>query len=220
MSRTILFNFYIVSNSLNTANVLRGFAEKNFGGNMSAFARALGVTPANLSKYTRSKNPLPIGALMRERLASVGLTSDYIEAQLGGNETSKNLPRVTLIQLPVYQHVSAGTKGNLIMEDIVEYIAVPKSGDETRFGVVVKGNSMSPRINQGDIVIVSDTQEVRNGDLAIVNWIDGEFNLRVVTYSGDNVVLSSENSSKYPPAIVPKNKIHRLLRVVMRIEKF
>jgi SOS-response transcriptional repressor LexA len=208
-----------MNKSTNISNVLRQFGEKNFS-SMSAFARALGMRPTDLHKYYRDKNPLPIGATMRERLASVGLTSEFIEEQIAGGETKINLPRVALVQLPVYQSVSAGTKGNLIMEDIVEYIAVPKSGDDTRFGVIVKGNSMSPRINPGDIVIVSEKQEVRNGDLAIVNWIDGEFNLRVVTFSGDNVVLTSENQSKYPPVIVAKENIHRLLRVVLRIEKF
>lgn len=106
------------------------------------------------------------------------------------------------------------------MEDVAEFISIPKSGDDSRFGVIVKGSSMSPRVNPGDIVIVSQSAEVMSGDLAIVLWNDGENALRTVTYSGDNVVLSSTDSAKYPPQIVSKQTIHKLLRVVMRIEKF
>jgi SOS-response transcriptional repressor LexA len=198
------------------AKVIREFAEKNFSGNMSAMARAMGMRATDFYKYHRETNPLPAGATMRERLASVGLNLYTLET----NDTDVKLPRVTLIEIPVYESVHAGTKGQIIMQDALEHIAIAKSGDKTLFGVKVKGDSMSPRINQGDTIVVSEAAEVRNNDLAIVSWKDGEFNLRYITYSGDNVILSSENSTKYPPAIVAKNKIHRLLRVVMRIEKF
>lgn len=105
------------------------------------------------------------------------------------------------------------------MEDVVEYIGIAVSGDKSRFGVIVKGDSMSPRVNAGDVVVVSETQEVRNGDLAIVLWNDGECALRIVNFSGENITLSSMNLTKYPPTIVNKNNVHRLLRVVMRVEK-
>ena len=106
------------------------------------------------------------------------------------------------------------------MEGVVEHVGVAVSGDKTRFGVIVKGDSMSPRINAGDIVIVSEVAEVRNGDIAIVLWNDGDCALRIVNFSGENITLSSMNPSKYPPVIVNKNNVHRLLRVVQRTEKF
>jgi SOS-response transcriptional repressor LexA len=197
------------------AKFLRDFGERNFP-NMSAFARAIGISPQHLYKHLRGKNPLPIGATLRERLAVVGITKEVLDGQTKGAA----IPLITLVNIPVYESVHAGEKGMLIREDIVEYLAVPVSGDETRFGVIVKGDSMSPRINSGDTIVVSEIAEVRNGDLAIVNWNDGEFNLRVVTYSGDNVILTSENSAKFPPVIVAKSHIHKLFRVMMRIEKF
>ena len=187
---------------------------------MSALARAMGMVPQSLQRYTREKNPLPIKATMRERLASVGLTSEYIRTRLEGHTPNPPLPSVPLVKIPVYESVSAGTKGNLIMDDPVEYIAVQKSGDDTQFGVVVKGESMSPRVNGGDMVVVSQRAEVRSGDLAIVFWNDGDSALRVVTFSGENVTLSSANPSKYPPMIIAKSHVHRMLRVMMRVEKF
>ena len=178
------------------------------------------MTTQALQPYYREKNPLPVGATLRERLASVGLTPAYLQEQLNGGKTKPIIPGVTLTPIPIYESVSAGTKGNLVMEDAVYTISLPKTGDPTIFGVKVRGNSMSPKINDGDIVLVSERQEVMNNDYAIVLWNDGENALRTVTYSGDNVILTSENSQKYPPRIVPKKEIHRLLRVVMRIEKF
>lgn len=209
-----------MSDIVKIAQIIREFGEKNFA-SQSEFARAMGMRPTDLFKYTSAKNPLPVKATMRERLASVGLTSEYITQRLeGGNKDPIPLPRLKLIDVPVYQSVSAGTKGEILMEDVVEYVGIPMTGDDSQFGVVVKGNSMAPRVNNGDVVIVSQKAEVRSGELAIVFWNDGECALRVVHFSGDNVSLSSENPAKYPPIIVSKSNVHRLLRVMLRMEKF
>ena len=56
------------------------------------------------------------------------------------------------------------------IEDIIDYEEIPhsmaKSGDY--FALQIKGDSMEPRIKEGDVVIVRKQPDVESGEVAIV----------------------------------------------------
>lgn len=199
------------------AERLVAFGSQQFGdkyGWKTKFATALDMKPQGLKPYLDGIR-VP-GNTILARLKNLGCSSDWL-LYGKGQESDSPIP-VELMHVPVYESVSAGTKESVVMEDIVEYIAIPKSTDNTLFGVKVKGNSMFPRIRPGDVVIASLKADFKSGDLCLVNWIDGEYSLRYVHLQDKFITLISENEKASPPVSVPKNKIHRIIRVMKIIQ--
>jgi phage repressor protein C with HTH and peptisase S24 domain len=68
--------------------------------------------------------------------------------------------------------------------------------DARAFALEIAGDSMSPRINQGDRVIVAPSWTPRAGDTVIVRTLDGDVYCKtLLKNSGDKIVLASTNTS-------------------------
>ena len=96
--------------------------------------------------------------------------------------------------LPIFGLVSAGT-GCFADEDILGYESADKKYcDGEHFWLRVKGDSMSPRIQDGDLVLVRKQSSVDSGDIGVflVNGEDGY--VKKVRYSENHIILSSFNS--------------------------
>lgn len=97
-----------------------------------------------------------------------GVSVDYL---VGKQTPSKQQPKG--VKIPVFGRVAAGIPIDAI-EDILDYEEITE--DEVSkgeyFALKIKGNSMEPRIYNGDIVIVRRQNDVNNGDIAIV--LDGD----------------------------------------------
>lgn len=90
--------------------------------------------------------------------------SDLVEQKADYNN---NLPSKG-VQIPVLGDVAAGIPIEAI-EDIIDYEEIDE--DLARrgefFGLRIKGNSMSPRIQNGDVVIVRVQPDADSGDIVI-----------------------------------------------------
>lgn len=67
--------------------------------------------------------------------------------------------------------------------------------------ITVEGDSMAPRIEDGDQVLFADT-ELISGDLGLVRY-RGRYMVRGVFFEGDNIRLQATNK-EYDPIIVPQ----------------
>lgn len=112
-------------------------------------------------------------------------------------------------QLPIVGRVCAGN-GVFAQEEIIGYETVEtKYGSDDYFCLQVKGNSMSPKIDSGDIVLVKKQDYVENGELAIV-IVDNEDGLiKKVEHGKDCIKLISFNLY-YPERIFEKNEMSRV----------
>lgn len=110
------------------------------------------------------------------------------------------LPLPETESLPLVGRIACGTP--ILAEENVEgYVDVPKSARAT-FVLLCQGDSMAPRIQDGDFVYVRKQPTVENGELAAVR-IGTEATLKRVYYSPDRpdqLFLQAENPS-YPPMI-------------------
>lgn len=73
--------------------------------------------------------------------------------------------------IPVLGRVAAGVPIGMV-EDILDYEEVDNSMGET-FALQVNGDSMSPQLLNGDVIIVHRQPDVENGEIAVVA-VDGE----------------------------------------------
>lgn len=113
-------------------------------------------------------------------------------------------------KVPVLGKVSAGL-GTEAYEEVLCYETVEaKYGTNDYFCLQVKGDSMSPRIDHEDIVLVKRQNYVESGELAIV-IVDNEDGLiKKVEYGNDCIKLISFNMQHYPERVFEKDEMNRV----------
>ncbi|MEG1413499.1 MAG: S24 family peptidase, partial [Acidaminococcaceae bacterium] len=103
------------------------------------------------------------------------------------------------VKIPVLGRVVAGVPLEAIT-DILDYeeISVDMARTGEFFALQIKGDSMTPRICEGDVVIVRKQPTVDSGSLAIV-LINGEdATLKQVIVRPDGIMLQAFNPAVYP----------------------
>lgn len=112
--------------------------------------------------------------------------------------------------IPVLGYVRAGIPIEAI-EDIIDYEEITeemaKNGDY--FGLKIKGDSMSPRIQNGDVVIVRKQESADSGDIVIALINGDDACCKKLIRRDDGVVLQSLNSI-YDPMIFSNTDIEKI----------
>jgi repressor LexA len=126
--------------------------------------------------------------------------------------------RTPLVDLPLISAVPAGKVATMFHPDYVDtYVTVDDVKDPQAFALKVKGNSMSPRIEDGDVVIVSPQQEVRNGDICVIR-VSGEDTLKKVKIEGNYFHLIPLNP-EFDPVTVRRRDVDFVWKVVKLIKE-
>ena len=126
--------------------------------------------------------------------------------------------RGRLVELPLISSVPAGKVSTMFHPDHVDnYVTVDDVKDPGAFALKVKGNSMAPRIEDGDVVIVSPAQEPRNGDVCVVR-VNDEDTLKKVKFEGSYVHLIPLNPD-FEPITVKKRDLNFVWKVVKLIKE-
>lgn len=125
--------------------------------------------------------------------------SDLVEEEYN-NETSA-------LKIPVLGNVAAGIPISAV-EDILDYEEVPISWQNQGefFALRIKGDSMEPRMESGDVVIVKQQSDANSGDtvIALVNGDDATCKRLEKT---DNGIMLVSTNTKYPPMFFSKEDI-------------
>ena len=121
------------------------------------------------------------------------------------------------VKIPVLGRVAAGNPIDAI-ENIIDYIEIPQSmtkhGDF--FGLIIKGDSMFPRIHDGDTVIVLKTSTANSGNIIIASVNDSEVVCKKYYRRGKKAVLKSLNP-EYSDIDVSNNPDFRIIGVVVEL---
>jgi len=180
---------------------------------------------------------LPPKALLR--LAQIARTPEdirrvtdldrlYAEGRLG--ETRKGEVPATnaagLQRIPLINKVSAGYPSDFTDLDYPtgvadEYVVIPELTDQNAFAITVCGDSMSPRFNEGDILIVSPVRRVQSGDVCFVRLDShGEVTstLKQVFFDDEQSVRLVSLNERYPPRVYRREELSGIYRAVRRLE--
>lgn len=181
------------------------------GISLQELSRRTGLNKSTLQRYeTGQIDKLP---LERAQLIAKGLETsvEYILGLDGGNIELADADMI--YSIPVFDSVSAGF-GCYADSRAVEYrptfISNP-SDAENYLWINVKGDSMSPKIEDGDRILVRRQDSVENGSVAVV-MIDDEAVVKKIKYGKTWVELHSFNPY-YPVRRFEKDELMRL-RVV------
>lgn len=150
-------------------------------------AKALKVSQATMSGYETGKYEPDLSTL--KAIADYfSVSVDYV---LGGDVKPIS---VKGISIPVYAAVAAGIPIEAI-EDIVDCeeidAALAATGDF--FGLRIKGNSMEPRMREGDVVIVRKQDDADTGDVAIVLVNGNEATVKKIKKEPSGISLIPNN---------------------------
>lgn len=126
--------------------------------------------------------------------------SDLVEEEKYNNE-------ISALKIPVLGNVAAGIPITAV-EDILDYEEVPSSWQSQGefFALRIKGDSMQPRMESGDVVIVKQQSDANSGDtvIALVNGDDATCKRLEKT---DNGIMLVSTNPKYPPMFFSKEDI-------------
>ena len=106
------------------------------------------------------------------------------------------LPEMTMV--PLVGSIACGTP-ILAEENVRQYIGIPAAW-RADFALECHGDSMAPRIQDGDIVCIRRQPEVETGQIAAVR-IGEEATLKHFYKSGDTVTLLADNAAVCPPMV-------------------
>lgn len=121
--------------------------------------------------------------------------------------------------LPVIGEIACGAP-ILATQNVEYYKEVLKQGlpNGELFYLIARGDSMEPRIFDGDSVLIRIQPSVENGEIAAVQLEDDtKATLKRVQYSNGDIVLTSFNPN-YPPIVLNKNNPGRIIGRALRIE--
>ena len=132
----------------------------------------------NLSKQTISQYERGVRKPDQDNLIALcdifNVSSDYLLGKV--DVTMRFLDRKQLhklssksIRIPVLGYVAAGIPIDAI-EDVLDWEDISEDMSSTGefFGLRIKGDSMQPRIVEGDVVIVRQQHDAESGDVVIV----------------------------------------------------
>ena len=103
------------------------------------------------------------------------------------------------LKIPVLGTVAAGIPISAV-EDILDYEEVPQSWENQGefFALKIKGDSMEPRMESGDVVIVKQQSDANSGDTVIV-LVNGDDATCKKLQKTDNGIMLVSTNPKYPP---------------------
>ncbi len=171
---------------------------KRDGLSQQQLAGLLGVTQATLSGWENEKYEIDNKSLIK--CANIFHVSvDYL---LGNEEPSKSA-----IKIPVLGTVAAGIPLEAI-EEILDWEEIPvemaRQGEF--FGLVIHGDSMSPRFLEGDVVIVRKQETADSGDIVIAKVNGDDACCKKLVRHEEGLSLVSLNSA-YAPMFFSKNEV-------------
>ena len=146
-----------------------------------------GIDKGALSSYMNGRY-MPNAEKVAKIAKALSVSVDYL---LGKDDPLAADPPKTH-EVPVLGKVAAGVPISA-QEDIIGTIWT----DKECFALKIKGNSMSPRIMDGDIVLVKKQESAEDGDLVIAE-IDGEATCKVLKRSHGSVMLVPFNAAFAP----------------------
>lgn len=114
------------------------------------------------------------------------------------------------IKIPVLGIIPAGIPIEAI-EDIIDYEEIPQemARNGEYFGLKVKGDSMSPRILNGDVVIVRKQEDCESGDVCVVMVNGFDATLKQVKKDFNGITLVPFNQ-EYKPMFYSNKDIAEL----------
>ncbi|MGN0787081.1 MAG: LexA family protein [Christensenellales bacterium] len=198
---------------MNTYERIKTLCERE-GFSVSSICQHIPGLSINRSSITGWKNGAkPRPAVVKAIAEYFNVSIDFLLCKTDDpNESSvptRNIEKES-VKVPVFAQVAAGLP-LFMSEDIVDYEEIPKAwlAKGEYFGLTIKGNSMEPRICDGDVVIVRKQPTCENGQVAIVAINGDEATCKKVSFHANGITLIPFNQA-YEPMFFTSDEVKNL----------
>lgn len=192
---------------------LRNLA-KSKGIKLSFLCEQFGLNRSYINNIERGKASMSDDRI--QKIASVlGTTYEYLTDQTDDPKpkSNKKTPEITsnadiisgnnsnnIYMIPIFENVSAGF--GIYADDYITgympmYFSSSNEAEESIF-ITVRGDSMYPKIEDGDTVLVHKQDSVDSGTIAVVLLDDDDALVKRIVYGAEWIELQSINPM-YPP---------------------
>lgn len=168
-------------------------------------AAAIGMNRIVLNRIELGKRPLRDDEAVA--LADFfHVTTDYLLKGVTAQPRDKKGVRI-----PVLGRVVAGIPIEAV-EEILDYEEITPELAATGefFALQVKGDSMLPKLEEGDVVIVKKQEDVETGDIAIVLVNGDEATIKQIKKVNGGIMLYGFNPDVYEPHFYSNQQIEEL----------
>ncbi|HDT5892985.1 TPA: helix-turn-helix domain-containing protein [Aeromonas hydrophila subsp. hydrophila] len=204
-------------------------------------ANRIGITRVSVGKWESGLNQ-PKGRYLNDLAAALGVSVDWLltgkeEGTTGVAESSfpgyRNVEPAVIPQggrVPILSYVQAGNWREMCeqattFDGNVEYVTASVDIGPCGFGLWLRGNSMTPQFNEGDLVIVDPDEQPRPGDFVVAKNGSDEatfkkYRPRGIDENGQEVFELVPLNDDYPPMYSDRQHIeiigvmveHRIFR--------
>lgn len=194
------------------AKNIRYYMEKN-SLSQTDICNTLGIKMPTFSDWVNAKT--------YPRIDKIELMANYFgisKSDLVENHSELNKSHRKGVSIPVYGRVAAGIPLEMI-EDIIdtEEISLEMARTGEFFGLQIKGDSMEPKISDGDVVIVRQQNDAESGDIVIATINGDEATCKRIRKYRDGIELVSSNPC-YEPMFFSNEEIeNKPVRIIGRV---
>lgn len=209
--------------------IIKEYREKH-DCSMATFAEKSGISKAYISLLEKNRHPKtgkpisPSIQCIKQVADAIGMNFDDLFKTLEGNVTVSSSPNYAPAvyapptRIPVLGSVPAGIPIEAI-QDIIDYEEID-SDTATKgeyFALKIKGDSMEPRICEGDVVIVRKQDDVESGDIAIVMVNGNDATIKRLLKYQDGIRLMPSNPTYDPIYFTNQEILEKPVKVIGKV---
>lgn len=134
------------------------------------------------------------------RMDRIEIMANYFGIEMSDLIEDRESSQSKAHRIPVYGKVAAGIPLEMV-EDIIDYEEIPaKWGDPSDFFCLqIEGNSMEPRIANGDVVVVKKQADADTGDVVIFSVNGERASCKRLRKMDDGLMFIPFNSNEHDP---------------------
>lgn len=176
-------------------------------------ARRLGWSPPNYARIEKGR--------ITPSLKSLEAIAEALEVPLSALTEDRVL---LTAEVPVVAFASAGPgveftdQGYPAGGGMYFLPRPPEFTDPNGFGVEVSGDSMVPKYEDGQVVLVDTRKRPVSGDYAVVGLMNGDKYVKRYREAGGRILLESLNPL-YPPVVVEPHEVRFAYKIVWARER-
>ena len=206
-------------------DIIKEYREQN-NITMDEFSIRSGLSKGYISMLEKNENPrtkhpiMPTTKTLTAVSNAIGFPISELMKKLNNLPSDiGEIPVDSMILVPVVGTVRAGYGGLAFESDMgsetVDAKVVSGYNKDDFFYLKVKGDSMEPRLYEGDLVLVRRQSSIDNGSYGVVTIDEEEGVVKIVNYDKDSITLISQNHN-YPPRKFSGADVQRI-RVIGKV---